>query len=185
MLITISGVLVASKGYLASEDSVDLPSVAVSTPTLVPEDVAQVIPVDKLADIAAPELKWVRGSHILLIVIGTDVCGASLVEADDWAAQAEDYGSRTGTALVPIALTLAQSGAEAERYSALAELGFATLSSDDESLLASFGFTDERASRQLVLLVDTEDGTVLRTQYLYNSLTTLEFKEDLFGLAGS
>lgn len=73
--------------------------------------------------------------------------------------------------MVPIALTLDESELSAERFGRVAQLPFSTLSTADQALRAAFGFSAERPSRQIVALVNANNGSVIRARHLSNGLT--------------
>ncbi len=173
-------VLLAMKGYLGSIEAGGRLETSVESP-LRPDAVAVSLSSGILQDLFGAR-SWGPEDRILLMVLGTEVCGASLVEAEDWAERALQLSGEGR--IHPVGLVLNESVATAERFATVAELSFQTLSSADPALRESFGFSLNRLSRQLVVLLDPTSGAVLDSRYLSNGLTSPVAKDQFLYAQG-
>ncbi len=151
------------------------------------EDIAETIPVTALRSaIEQADYEWgpENDNTLLLFAIGDKVCYGSLVEIDEFAdlVQRNFAGATDDDRITPLVLSLSDSFPLAKRFAKVTELSVTTVPTSDPDLLKAFGFWEDRTSRQIIVLIDSQNGRVLRHAFISSSPTPVEDKLSFLNL---
>ena len=144
------------------------------------EDIAETVPITALRSaVKQAGYKWSpETSTLLLFAIGVKVCYGCLVEVDEFTSVVHTNfsGATNGDRITPLVLLLSDSLSTAKRFAKVAELSATTIPTSDPDLLETFGFREGQASRQIAVLIDPQNGRVVRHAFVSSTPTSIDSK---------
>jgi len=172
LLFLASGLMLVQKGYLRFDER---PTHTVEARVLEDvEDIAASIPIPFVRDaIETAGYDWPREHKLLLFVVGTKACAGCIIEVEDFGAYVTEEQS---IHVAPIALIPSDSLPAAKRFAKVIELAFPAVPSSEPALLDAFGFSPDRPSRQVAVLVNAQDGRVIKHMHIPSTLTPRSVK---------
>lgn len=168
LLIFASGIVLIEKGYTRPDKCSGLNLEDV-------ESVAASIPIPSLQTaVETAGYKWPGEERLLLFVVGTKTCGSSIVEVEDFGVYVK---GEEDLQAAPIVLSLSDSFSDAERYAKVVNLKIPAAYSSEPALLSAFGFSSDRPSRKIAVLIDAQSGDVIRHMHIPSVLTPRKMKK--------
>lgn len=144
------------------------------------KDIAETVPIAALRSaVEQAGYEWSTETNtLLLFAIGVKVCFGCLVEIDEFmnVVRTNFTGATNGDRITPLVLFLSDSLPTAKRFAKVAELSATTIPTSDPDLLETFGFREGQASRQIAVLIDSQNGRVVRHAFVSSTPTSIDSK---------